>query len=52
MKNAHGVERFMCHGAYGADLSLYEVNVVFEEYGRVGIVWLSGGKRCGLWMDE
>ncbi len=33
MKNAHGVERFVRQGANGANLSLYEVNVVFEEYG-------------------
>jgi hypothetical protein len=53
MKNAHGVERFVREGAYGADLSLYEVDVLFEEYGRVGIVWLGGGIRCGgLRMDE
>ena len=45
VKNTHGVERFVRQGAYGADLSLYEVDVVFEEYGRVGIVWLCGGKR-------
>jgi len=47
-----GVERFVRQGAYGADLSLYEVDVVLEEYGRVGIVWLSGGKRRGRWMAE
>jgi hypothetical protein len=33
MKNAHGIERFVRQGAYGADLSLYEVDVVLEEYG-------------------
>jgi len=33
MKNVHGIERFVGEGAYGADLSLYEIDVVFEEYG-------------------
>ena len=33
VKNAHGVERFVRQRAYGADLILYEVDVVFEEYG-------------------
>jgi hypothetical protein len=48
----HGVERFVCQGAYVADMSLYEIDVVFEEHGRVGVVWLCGRKRCGLWVDE
>ena len=46
-ENAHGVERFVCQGSHGADLSLYEIDVVLEEYGRVGVIWLCGGKRCG-----
>jgi hypothetical protein len=46
-ENAHGVERFVCQGSHGADLSLYEIDVVLEEYGRVGVVWLCMGKRCG-----
>ena len=46
-ENAHGVERFVCQGAYGADLRLYEIDVVLEDYGRVGVVRLCGRKRCG-----
>ena len=46
-ENAHGVERFVCQGSHGADLSLYEIDVVLEEYGRIGVIWLCGGERCG-----
>ena len=39
-ENAHSVERFLCQGAYGADLSLHEIDVALEECRRVGVVWL------------
>lgn len=52
MKDEHGVECFVCQGAHGDNVSLYEIDVVLEEYGRIKVFWLCGGKRCRRWVDE
>jgi hypothetical protein len=39
-------------GAYHAYLSLYEIDVILEEYRRVCVVGLGWRERCGRWVYE
>ena len=39
-KNAHGIVRLLRQGADSANLRLYESDIILEESGRVGLIWL------------